>query len=306
MSKISSVRSMTERRSGIICIDKPAGISSAGVVARVKRALGAGRVGHAGTLDPDATGLLIVLINGATRVASYAADGAKVYSGEIRLGVTTTTDDLSGEVMTTSDVHHDFLAVAAQAARFVGSSMQTPPKVSAKKVGGKRAYKLQREGQEFELAAREVHVTSFDLHPTEDSQTVRYLVEVSPGTYVRSLARDLGEQLGCGAAVKSIRREASGYFGLDRAVAMDAVSWEAVMDWGELVPNLPRISVSDEVAMGLTSGQQRALIAAWQECNWIERNAKLVIYSRAGSPDPLGILKVEPGGGFSFELNVAR
>ena len=297
---------MTERRSGIICIDKPAGISSAGVVARVKRALGADRVGHAGTLDPDATGLLIILINGATRVASYAADGSKVYSGEIRLGVTTTTDDLSGEVLTVRDVDADFAAVAARAALFLGSSMQTPPKVSAKKIGGKRAYKLHRDGHEFELAAREIHVQRFDLQPPDDRNTVRYLVEVSPGTYVRSLARDLGEQLCCGAAVKSIRREASGYFGVDRAIPMEAVSWGAVRDWSELVPDMPRVSLSDGVADGLISGQQRALVAAWQESNWIERNVKHVIYSRAGTPDPLGILKVDPGGGFSFELNVAR
>jgi tRNA pseudouridine55 synthase len=295
---------MSNRRSGIVLIDKPARISSAGVVARVKRALAADRVGHAGTLDPDATGLLILLINGATRVASYAADGFKVYSGEIQLGITTTSDDLSGEVISTAVVTHDFDAIVAAAGLLCGKLSQLPPKVSAKKVGGKRAYKLHRSGQEFELAPREVEVRSFQLSPTEDPTTVGYVVEVSPGTYVRSLARDLGAHLGCGAAVKSIRRERSGFFSVSDAVSLESVSWGALRDWSELVPFMPRVVFSDDVVAGLLNGQRSALIGARRECNLVEPGVRYVVYSRRSSPESLGILEVDQEGAFSFGLNI--
>lgn len=297
---------MNTQRNGIILIDKPAGVSSAGVVARVKRALSADRVGHAGTLDPDATGLLIILVNGATRVASYAADGFKVYSGEIRLGITTTTDDLSGEALTAVEVLPDFGAVSAAALRFEGNIMQLPPKVSAKKINGKRAYKLQRSGQEFELEPRQVEVKRFLLTQTEDPATVGYIVEVSPGTYVRSLARDLGASLGCGAAVKSIRREVSGFFSVEDAISVDAVSWEALRDWSNLVPAMPRVCFSEGVVSGLLNGRQSALERAWEEFNYVEPLSRYVVYSRPDTRESLGILEVVPQGGYRFGLNIGN
>jgi tRNA pseudouridine55 synthase len=302
---------MLTRKNGIILIDKPAGISSAGVVARVKRSLQAARVGHAGTLDPDATGLLIILINGATRVASYAADGWKAYSGEIQLGVTTSTDDMAGDVLSTQEVAVNFDQISATAATLRGRIMQCPPKVSAKKLDGKRAYKLHRSGQEFELQAREVEVRRFELSQTADPATIRYVTEVSPGTYVRSLARDLGATLGCGGAVKSIRREQSGYFSVADAHALDAVSWELVRDWSELVPTMPKVSFSDDVVSGLLNGQLGALRRAWEECQSDERNSieplsKYVVYSRQGGNESLGILEVNPESGFSFRLNIGQ
>jgi tRNA pseudouridine55 synthase len=297
---------MNTRANGIVLIDKPAGISSAGVVARVKRALSADRVGHAGTLDPDATGLLIILVNGATRVASYAADGFKVYSGEIQLGVATSTDDLSGEVLSVAEVIHGFGCVSAAASCFLGKIMQLPPKVSAKKLDGKRAYKLHRSGQEFELEPREVEVRRFELTQTDDPATVGYLVEVSPGTYVRSLARDVGAQLGCGAAVKSIRREVSGFFSVKDAISLDTVSWEALRDWSELVPSMPRVCFSEGVVAGLQNGQLHALERAWKECNSVEPLSRYVVYSRAGSRESLGILGVLPEGGYTFVINIGK
>jgi tRNA pseudouridine55 synthase len=297
---------MSARRNGIILIDKPAGISSAGVVARVKRTLAADRVGHAGTLDPDATGLLIILVNGATRVASYAADGWKTYSGEMQLGVSTSTDDLSGEVIGDGELLHDFPSICGFAAGFLGRIMQVPPKVSAKKLDGKRAYKLHRSGQQFELEAREVEVRRFEVSPTAEPTCIGYVLEVSPGTYVRSLARDLGAQLGCGAAVKTIRREASGYFSVLDAISVDSVSWEALRDWGALVPELPRLSFSDGVVSGLLNGQLSALRRAQDECNSMELTSRYVVYSRAGSADSLGILEVDPKGFFSFGLNIGQ
>lgn len=295
---------MSARKNGILLVDKPAGMSSAGVVARVKRALGANRVGHAGTLDPDATGLLIILINGATRVASYAADGFKVYSGEFQLGVTTSTDDLSGEVLSRSDDVPDFSRVKEASSHFVGELMQVPPKVSAKKLDGKRAYKLHREGKYFELSARRVVVREFDIQPTTGINTFFYRVEVSPGTYVRSLARDLGNALGCGGAVKSIRREVSGHFSVSRSVPLDGVSWDVVLDWAELVPEIPRVEFDRSTTAGLLNGQLSALREASRVWKQVEGTAQHVLYSASAQEGALGILKVNEDGTLGFCLNV--
>ena len=295
---------MTTRKNGILLVDKPAGVSSAGVVARVKRVLGANRVGHAGTLDPDATGLLIILINGATRVASYAADGFKVYSGDLQLGITTSTDDLSGEILSQGGAIPDFNRVQEVVGQLTGELMQIPPKVSAKKLDGKRAYKLHREGKDFELSARRVEVRRFEIKPTSSADIFSYLVEVSPGTYVRSLARDLGASLGCGGAVKSIRREVSGHFSVLQSVPMDNVSWDEVRDWGELVPELPRIEFDERTVAGLLNGQLNALREASRVWKQVEGSAEHVIYSVGGRPGSLGILKVQPDGTLGFCLNV--
>jgi tRNA pseudouridine55 synthase len=296
-------------RDGILLIDKPAGMSSAGVVARVKRMLKADRVGHAGTLDPDATGLLIILINGATRVASYAADGFKVYSGEIQLGVTTSTDDLAGEVISQSKVKTSWDEIASKTKQFLGKIEQVPPKVSAKKLGGKRAYRLHLDGQDFELAPRAVDVRRFEVTPrAEGVERFSYRVEVSPGTYVRALARDLGAALGCGGAVASIRREHSGHFSVSDACELEKVSWDLVRDWGQLVPDLPRVALSSALIRLLIQGQRRALVDAWMA--WrsagIEPEASHVVYHAEGYLESLGVLKVLPEGGFDFALNIAQ
>jgi tRNA pseudouridine55 synthase len=292
--------------SGILFIDKPAGITSAGVVARVKRILGAERVGHAGTLDPDATGLLIVLVNGATRVASYAADGAKRYSGIMRLGVTTSTDDMAGEVLTESSTIPPFNKVVEACARFVGPIQQVPPKVSAIKVGGKRAHKLSREGREFELSAREVVVSRFDSEEISDT-SFRYVVECSPGTYVRSLARDVGELLGCGAAVESIRREMSGPFSVEGALTLEQIAWSELRDWSLLIPHIPRIEISEEMAAAIRNGHQITLkrVAELPEVASLPK-LSLFCYASKGDPETLGLLNVLPSGELQVALNVGR
>ncbi len=294
-------------RNGVLLIDKPAGVTSAGVVARVKRALKASRVGHAGTLDPDATGLLVILINGATKVASYAADGDKIYSGTIKLGVRTDTDDTSGRVLSSSEDLPAFGEVERAAQQFVGAIQQVPPKVSAIKVGGKRAHRLQRRGAEFELEARTVTVRRFLLSPAEEG-LIRYEIECSPGTYVRSLARDLGEALGCGGAAASIRRERSAHLKVADAIQLEQVSWELVRDWSVLLPETPRIELPATLAAALHNGQRTALGEAARLPQLSERlkHPGIVMYSTLGDSETLGLLRVSEDGKLQFELNLGR
>ncbi len=292
-------------RNGVILVDKPAGITSAGVVARVKRALKASKVGHAGTLDPDATGLLVVLVNGATKVASYAADGDKVYSGVIRLGIRTSTDDLSGEVLEACETVPAFESVQQEAARLVGELQQVPPKVSAVKVGGKRAHRLQRGGQDFSLPSRTVLVRQFDVSPKSGNE-VWYRVQCGPGTYVRSLARDLGEALGCGGATASIRRERSGALSVDSALSLEQVSWAGVRDWACLLPEVARVEFPADLAAAIHNGQRTALRAAEKMGLYGSATSRpgILLYASEGEAQTLGILALRDDGRLDFELNL--
>lgn len=293
-------------RSGIFLIDKPAGVTSAGVVGRVKRILKAEKVGHAGTLDPDATGLLIILVNGATKVASFAADGMKRYSGVMQLGVTTSTDDLAGEVLSVNAAVPSFSIIQEQSKQFVGSISQVPPRVSAIKVGGKRAHKLVRQGEDFELKARSVDVYRFDISPL-DGGKVSYVIECSPGTYVRSLARDLGDVCGCGGAVESIRREVSGGFSLEGSISLEDISWERLRDWTLLLPGLPVVRLCDTRCLDLLNGRQGAL----KEVSSLAPVAALPIdsllaYGREGSAESLGLLRKTSSGEVVIQVNLER
>lgn len=292
--------------SGIILIDKPAGMSSAGVVARVKRTLGAERVGHAGTLDPDATGLLVVLVNGATRVASYAADGIKRYTGRIRLGITTTTDDLGGDIIEQSADIPVFEAVREASTKLAGTYQQLPPKVSAKKVGGKRAYDMTRRGVEFELTTREVTVSLFGLTAVS-VESIEYEIECSPGTYVRAIARDLGSALGCGAAVESIRRERSGPLSLDGAIQLEQVEWGQLKDWAALIPHIPRVTMPEDLSSAILNGHQKSLakVRELPQFRALPRDC-LVAYASEGDQETLGLLKISTNGEVTVELNVGR
>jgi tRNA pseudouridine55 synthase len=293
-------------RSGILLIDKPAGITSAGVVGRVKRVLGAERVGHAGTLDPDATGLLVILVNGATRVASYAADGAKRYSGLIRLGITTTTDDISGDVLSECEDIPPFERVEAASKAFVGSIQQVPPRVSAIKVGGKRAHKMTRDGEAFELAPRTVTVSVFNVRKVSVN-TFAYEIECSPGTYVRSLARDLGSALGCGATVESIRRERSGPLSVDNALQIDQVSWERLEDWSLLIPEVPRVELPEELAAAILTGHQQSLrVVRDNPAVSVLSPDSLVAYRSIRGRETLGLLRILPSSEVRVEINIGR
>ena len=209
-----------EGRDGILLVDKPAGWTSHDVVAKVRRLVGQPRAGHAGTLDPFATGLLVVCLGQATRLAGYVMAHEKVYEGEIVLGVTTDTADCDGTVIARRPVPPvDTWTLEEVARQFIGTIAQTPPAYSAVKVAGQRAYDLARQGKAVELTARPVEVFELRLTPI-GADRLRIHVRCGPGTYIRSLARDIGEALGCGAHLASLRRLRSGRFRVEDAWAI--------------------------------------------------------------------------------------
>lgn len=222
-------------------VAKAAGPTSHDVVDRVRRALRTERVGHLGTLDPFAAGLLVVVVGRATRLAPFAAAWRKWYDGVIRLGATTTTDDPTGEALTTSDAWRGLgrERLEAALARFRGAYEQRPPAYSAIKVEGERAYRRARRGETVALAPRRVEVAELDLVELA-LPDVRFRAAVGGGTYLRSLARDVGEELGCGAHLAALTRTRVGPFRLEEAVAPDAVTAGHLRAAAVLVAGLAR------------------------------------------------------------------
>ncbi len=217
-------------RAGLLIIDKPSGLTSHQVVGRVRRVFGTRKVGHAGTLDPMATGVLIVGLNRATRLLGHLALHDKSYLATIRLGQRTDTDDAEGEVVAQSDASDITAAqIEAAIAGLRGEIMQVPSQVSAIKVAGQRAYARVRAGEQVELAARPVTLSRFEVLAAREHDGFRDLdvvVDCSTGTYVRALARDLGATLGVGGHLTSLRRTRIGGYQLDRAVELDALEAE--------------------------------------------------------------------------------
>lgn len=214
---------------GFVVIDKPAGITSHDVVSRVRRILGTRKVGHTGTLDPFATGVLPVAVNEGTKAIPFLDEGSKTYEALLRLGVATATLDMTGAVLSEADpsciTREQFLACLGD---FTGAISQIPPMFSAIKQNGQPLYKLARQGVEVERTARDVEIYSLELM-SFDLPHVAVRVVCSRGTYVRSLADDIGRRLGCGAALQELRRTASGPFDISRAVTLEAFQ-EAVCD----------------------------------------------------------------------------
>jgi tRNA pseudouridine55 synthase len=210
---------------GIVVVDKPAGVTSHDVVGRCRRIFGTRKVGHAGTLDPMATGVLVVGIERATKILGLLTATDKSYAATIRLGQTTSTEDAEGEVLqsvSAREVTDDQIGEAVAVLR--GDIAQVPSAVSAIKVGGKRAYKLIREGQTVELAPRNVRVDRFDvlaIRRHDELVDVDVEVDCSSGTYIRALARDVGAAVGVGGHLTALRRTRVGRFGLDQARTLD-------------------------------------------------------------------------------------
>ncbi|MEJ2867878.1 tRNA pseudouridine(55) synthase TruB [Actinomycetospora sp. OC33-EN08] len=216
---------------GLLVVDKPAGWTSHDVVGKVRRLVGTRKVGHAGTLDPMATGVLVLGVERATKLLGHLALDTKTYLATIRLGAATTTDDAEGEVVSTADAGGvDEAAVDAGVAALTGDIEQVPSSVSAIKVDGRRAYERARAGEEVALAARPVHVGRFDVlvrRPGDAVLDLDVLVDCSSGTYVRALARDLGAGLGVGGHLTALRRTRVGPFTLEHARDVDTLVAEA-------------------------------------------------------------------------------
>ncbi len=243
---------------GLLLVDKPEGPTSHDMVTHVRQALGIRRVGHAGTLDPFASGLLLMLVGRATRLAQFLVGLPKEYTGVIELGAATDTEDRSGAVVTTSDTWQTISdnTLAAAARTLTGKYEQRPPAFSAKKVGGERAYKLAREGRAPTLSAVLVDVKRFDLGERVGPR-VPFSTQVTSGTYVRALARDLGERLGCGAHLHALRRIAIGEFRVENALTPEQLpdARAALLAPLEAVRHLPQLSLDDVGRERIAHGQ---------------------------------------------------
>lgn len=242
---------------GALIVDKPCGLTSHDVVARVRRCSGL-KVGHTGTLDPAASGVLPLLLGRATRLMQFYSQVDKEYNAELRLGLTTNTYDLDGEVQSRRAVPSlNAEAINRLLDHFRGKIIQEVPPFSAIKVGGKRLYQLARKGVAIELPSREVEISEIELLEASD-ETWRLRIRCSSGTYIRSLAHDIGQRLGCGAALAALRRTRSGEFALRDSLSLE----KAELEWqdhlispGRLLTHLPAVEVSPEQARSLIHGQ---------------------------------------------------
>jgi len=239
---------------GMTVIDKPAGVTSHDVVNRLRRHFGEKRIGHAGTLDPDATGVLVVAVGNATRLMRFLSGADKSYVGEIVLGSATSTLDSAGEVLATFDMGSVTLAQAQAVAaeHLTGDILQVPPMVSALKVDGRRLHELAREGIEVERAARPSTVSRFELEATDDPLVLRATVDCSSGTYIRSLADDLGRLLGGGAHLRNLRRTRVGRFTLLQAQPPDQAT---LLPVATAVEHLPSFTVDAATAEHIGHGR---------------------------------------------------
>ncbi len=239
---------------GLAVVDKPAGVTSHDVVAMLRRRFNERQVGHAGTLDPDATGVLLVGVGRSTRLLRFLTDLGKTYTGEVVFGTATDTLDAAGNVVASFDMHGLTPATVQAAVRdhLTGHIMQVPPMVSALKVDGKRLHELAREGIEIERAARPVTVSRFDVEATTDPLVYAITVQCSKGTYIRTLADDLGRLCGGGAHLRNLRRVAVGSFTVEDAAAPDAVE---LLTLPQAMRDYPHVTIGADVAALVRNGR---------------------------------------------------
>ncbi len=236
---------------GLVLVDKPAGITSHDAVAAVRRALSTKKVGHAGTLDPMATGLLVMGVGRATRLLRFLGDLPKTYEGRMRLGVETDTLDAEGTVTREAEADVDVARIRAAMSGLVGDSLQVPPAYSAVKVGGTKLYEAARAGRAIEAPPRPIHVEVFELTGLGEGEA-SFRVVCGGGTYVRVLAADVGAALGCGAHLTALRRTAVGHFRVAEASSPDA---PLLLPSERTVAHLPRVSLSTEEAIAAGHGR---------------------------------------------------
>jgi len=291
--------------SGWLIVDKPAGVGSTQVVGKVRWALNAQKAGHAGTLDPDATGVLAVALGEATKTVPYLAEALKCYRFEVRWGAETTSDDASGIVTATSSLRPDADAIEAALPAFRGQISQVPPQVSAVHVDGARAYDLAREGVEMDLAARPLWVDRLALVETAQDHAVLELV-CGKGGYVRAIARDLGQALGCLGHVGWLRRTWSGPF--DQSVALPLDEVERLAGTTELrahlrpvqaaLAGLPEVVATPEGAARLAHGNPGMVITSgldWGAPAWASYQGRAVAvgHYQAGELHPARVFNPE-------------
>jgi tRNA pseudouridine55 synthase len=298
---------------GLVVVDKPAGWTSHDVVARCRTIFGQRKVGHAGTLDPDATGVLLVGLGRMTRLLRFLTDWPKSYRGEVVFGVATSTLDASGEVTGRWEMGHVTHASAEAAARqMTGVIAQVPPMVSAVKVGGRRLHDLARRGVVVERPARTVTVSRLTLVPAPDAApgahgggpVFRMEVDCSSGTYVRSLAADLGALLGGGAHLQRLRRTAVGPFTQAEAVSLDALGRQHVLAPAAALPGLAAVTVDPTVAAAVGFGKilPRPLLGAAGDGPWavLGPDGDLLAVYQARGPDeakPAVVVRSAPPAG---------
>jgi len=284
---------------GILLLDKRSGITSARAISEVKRLIHPDRIGHAGTLDPMATGLLVCLIGSATRFASFAAHGNKIYSGTIQFGLVTDSDDITGAVLEEREVNFNSEQMLHVAKSLTGTIQQVPPRVSAIKIQGRKSYDLARAGSQHEMVARTVQILRFDLKLLS-STVAEFEVECSGGTYIRSLARDLGAKHTCGATLASLRREASAPFNVQDAVTIERLTSDAIRDVRELLPGAPSIELTAAELVLAEHGDERLFSQISERILNALGNAAnglvLLVTGNAGNSSPTrGAIIVEEG-----------
>jgi tRNA pseudouridine55 synthase len=255
--------------SGWLILDKPLDFGSTEAVSKIKWLFNAQKAGHAGTLDPLASGMLPIALGDATKTVPYVMDGRKIYEFTVTWGEERATDDLEGEVVESSEARPEEQAIRDLLAKYTGTILQTPPQFSAIKIAGERAYDLAREGETVEIPAREVEIYRLSLLAVTDNNHAHFEVECGKGTYVRALARDMGRDLGCFGHISELRRTMVAPFGEDVMVPLaKLVEFEAVedrderlaaldaflIDTAEALSSLPQLVISDDQAHRLKMG----------------------------------------------------
>jgi tRNA pseudouridine55 synthase len=272
-----------------VLVDKPAGMTSHDVVRAVRRVLGTRAAGHTGTLDPFATGLLVVLVGRATRLARFIEVQPKTYRATGRLGVRTTTDDLTGEM-----VGHGSVAAIPEPllretlAGFRGPQLQRPPQFSAKRVGGERSYQKARRGELVQLAEVEITVHAIELL-TYQPPDFEFRVTVSAGTYIRALARDLGERLGVGAHLTQLRRESIGSLRVEDAVGLEEVRPEALLSLRQVLADLPTVDLDEAGCRTVAHG--RAVV----DSRAVDQRGYEAVVALLGADRVIAVARVENG-----------
>lgn len=246
---------------GIILVDKPQDWTSHDVVAKLRGVLHERRIGHSGTLDPLATGLLVVFVGRATRAVEFAEADSKAYLAGLRLGVNTDTQDITGNAIAKCDALPDEAAVREAIGRFAGDIEQIPPMYSAIKIGGKKLYELARCGESIERTPRKINVSSIDIVGRDGGDYILN-ISCSKGTYVRTLCNDIGEALGCGACMSSLRRTRAGAFSVDEAHGLEDIEAAAredrlsdiILPVDTLFASFPKLTVGESAAKRLKNG----------------------------------------------------